>query len=171
MAPVVYTIEIDRPPEDVFAYATDLVRFGEWQKDVVRLELHRGGPLGLGSRFTTTRQLGGVEYKTTQEVTEFSPPSRFAAASISGPLRAIGTITIEPLDGGARSRFTSTLDFEGRGLGRLVPDGVRRMAAKRAPQSYQSLKELLERGAPTGGGTGATGTGTGTTGAANRNAG
>jgi hypothetical protein len=169
MPPVVTTIEIDRPPEDVFAYATDLVRFGEWQKDVVRLELHGGGPLGLGSRFTTTRQLGGVEYKTTQEVTEFSPPSRFAAASISGPLRAIGTITIEPLDGGARSRFTSALDFEGRGLGRLVPDGVRRMAAKRAPQSYQNLKELLERGAPATGGTGATGTGT--TGAANTNAG
>ena len=169
MPPVVSTIEIDRPPEDVFAYATDLVRFGEWQKDVVRLELHGGGPLGLGSRFTTTRQLGGVEYKTTQEVTEFSPPSRFAAASVGGPLRAIGTITIEPLDGGARSRFTSTLDFEGRGLGRLVPDGVRRMAAKRAPRSYQNLKELLERGAPTAGGTGATGTGT--TGAANTNAG
>jgi uncharacterized protein YndB with AHSA1/START domain len=169
MAPVVYTIEIDRPPEDVFAYATDLVRFGEWQNDVVRLERHGGGPLGLGSRFTTTRQLGGVEYKTTQEVTEFSPPSRFGAASISGPLRAIGTITIEPLAGGARSRFTSTLDFEGRGLGRLVPDGVRRMAAKRAPQSYQNLKELLERGTPTTGGRGAPGTGT--TGAANSNAG
>jgi hypothetical protein len=50
-----------------------------------------------------------------------------------------------------------------------VPDGVRRMAAKRAPQSYQNLKELLERGAPATGGTGATGTGT--TGAANSNAG
>src|SRR5215203_5137539 len=84
MAPVVSTIEIDRPPVDVFAYASDLVRFGEWQKDVVRLELHGAGPLGLGSRFTTTRQLGGVEYKTTQEVTEFSPPSRFAAASVGG---------------------------------------------------------------------------------------
>jgi uncharacterized protein YndB with AHSA1/START domain len=133
MAPVVSTIEIDRPPEDVFAYATDLVRFGEWQNDVVRVEFHGGGPLGVGSRFTTTRQLGGVKYKTTQEVTEFSPPSKFAAASVGGPLLAIGTITIEPLDGGARSRFTSTLDFEGRGLGRLVPDGVRRMAAKQAP--------------------------------------
>jgi hypothetical protein len=42
------------------------------------------------------------------------------------------------------------------------------MAAKRAPRSYQNLKELLERGAPAGG-TGATGTGT--TGAANRSAG
>jgi uncharacterized protein YndB with AHSA1/START domain len=170
MPPVVFTIDIARPPEDVFAYATDLVRFSEWQKDVVRMELHGDGPLGVGSRFTTTRQLGGVEYKTTQEVTEFSPPSRFAAASVGGPLRAIGTITIEPLDGGARSRFTSTLDFEGRGIGRLVPDGVRRMAAKRAPQSYQNLKELLERDAPhAAGGTGASGTET--TGAANSNAG
>src|SRR5215213_11361794 len=109
MAPVVSTIEIDRPPEDVFAYATDLVRFGEWQKDVVRVELHGGGPLGVGYRFTTTRQLGGVEYKTTQEVTEFSPPSRFAAASVGGPLRAIGTITTMPLDGGRSEEHTSEL--------------------------------------------------------------
>jgi hypothetical protein len=43
------------------------------------------------------------------------------------------------------------------------------MAAKRAPRSYQNLKELLERGTPAAGGTGASGTGT--TGAANTNAG
>jgi hypothetical protein len=43
------------------------------------------------------------------------------------------------------------------------------MAAKRAPRSYQNLKELLERDAPAAGGTGATGTGT--TGAANSNPG
>ena len=127
MPPVVSTIEIDRPPEDVAPTVRGAVRpvaAGRCAPGAPG-----GGPLGVGSRFTTTRQLGGVEYKTTQEVTEFSPPSRFAAASVGGPLRAIGTITIEPLDGGARSRFTSTLDFEGRGLGGLVPDGVRRMAA------------------------------------------
>ena len=148
MPPIVSSFEIARPPEDVFAYATDLVRFGEWQKDVVRMEPHGGGPLGVGTKFTTTRRIGRVEYKTTQEVTEFSPPSRFAAASVGGPLRAIGTITIEPLDGGARSRFTSTLDFEGHGVGKLLPlEVIRRMAVKGAPRSYRNLKERLERGA------------------------
>ena len=31
MSPIVSTIEIDRPPEEVFAYATDPTRFAEWQ--------------------------------------------------------------------------------------------------------------------------------------------
>ena len=120
MPPVVSTIEIDRPPEDVFAFATDLVRFGEWQKDVVRLELHGGGPLGVGSRFTTTRQLGGVEYKTTQEVTEFSPPSRFAAASV-GWTAAHGRGSRPPstLRGGGSAGWCPTASAAWRQSGRL----------------------------------------------------
>src|SRR5665647_915633 len=45
-----------------------------------------------------------------------------------------------------RSRITVVMDFEGHGIGKLlVPLIVRRQAAKRAPQSYQRLKEQLER--------------------------
>src|SRR2546429_214884 len=44
MSPIVSTIEIDRPPEEVFAYATDPTRFAEWQHDVVRAQLVDGGP-------------------------------------------------------------------------------------------------------------------------------
>jgi hypothetical protein len=35
MAPIVSTVEIARPPEEVFAYATNLSRFSEWQEGVV----------------------------------------------------------------------------------------------------------------------------------------
>jgi hypothetical protein len=34
MTPMVSTVEIDRPPEEVFAYVTDPSRFAEWQKNV-----------------------------------------------------------------------------------------------------------------------------------------
>jgi uncharacterized protein YndB with AHSA1/START domain len=157
MPPVVSTNEIDRPPADVFTYATDVSRFPEWQRDVARVELH--GPLGVGARFTTVRRIGPVEHRSSQEVTEFDSPRRFAARGIDGPLRADATITVEPLDGGTRSRATFTLDFHGEGLGKLLmPDAVRRMAARAAPRSYANLKELLEleleRGTRRGAGTG-----------------
>jgi hypothetical protein len=66
---------------------------------------------------------------------------------IDGPLRAGASITVEPLDGGRRSRVTFVLDFQGRGMGRLlVPDVVSRLARRQAPRSYRNLKQRLERG-------------------------
>jgi uncharacterized protein YndB with AHSA1/START domain len=146
MPPIVSHIEIARPPEEVYAYVTDPSRFPEWQHDVVRVRIHGGRPLGAGSRFTTTRRIGPVEQTMTQEITELSPPRSWAARGVDGPLRPSADVTVEPLEGGTRSRVTIALDFEGQGIGKLLPlDVIRRMAAKVAPQSYRNLKERLEQ--------------------------
>jgi uncharacterized protein YndB with AHSA1/START domain len=122
MAPIVSSIEIARPPEEVFSYATDPSRFAEWQHDVVSLRIEGGGAPGVGSPFTTTRRIGGVARTMTQEITENNPPKTWAARAIAGPIRAHADITIEPLNGGTRSRVTFALDFEGHGIGvPLVP--------------------------------------------------
>ena len=47
MAPIVSSIDIARPPEEVFAFATDPSRFAEWQRDVVRVRVE--GDLRPGS--------------------------------------------------------------------------------------------------------------------------
>jgi uncharacterized protein YndB with AHSA1/START domain len=147
MPPIVSNVEIARPPDEVFAYATDPSRFAEWQDDVVRVRIEGGHPPSVGSRFTTTRRIGRVEHRSTQEITELSPPRSWAAHGVDGPLRASASITVEPLDDGARSRVTFALDFQGRGMGKLlVPDVVRQLALKGAPRSYRNLKERLESG-------------------------
>jgi uncharacterized protein YndB with AHSA1/START domain len=146
MPPVVSSFEIARPPEEVYAYATDPSRFPEWQRDVVRVQMEGGGPPGVGSRFTTMRRIGRVEQATTQEITERRPPKRWAARGVDGPFRPNAEITIEPAGDGTRSLVTIALDFEGHGIGRLLPlEVIRRMTAKQAPRSYRNLKELLER--------------------------
>jgi uncharacterized protein YndB with AHSA1/START domain len=144
MAAIVSSIDIARPPDQVFSYATDPSRFTEWQDDVVGVRVDGGGPVGVGSRFTTTRRIGGVERTVTQEVTEASSPWRWSAHGVDGPIRPNVTLTVESLDDGARSRATFTLDFEGHGIGMPLVPMVRRMAAKEAPTSYQHLKERLE---------------------------
>jgi uncharacterized protein YndB with AHSA1/START domain len=146
MPPIVSHIEIARPPEEVYAYVTDPSRFPEWQHDVVGVRIQGGHPLSVGSRFTTTRRIGPVEQTLTQEVTELGPPRRWAARSVDGPLRASADVTVEPLEGGTRSRVTIALDFQGQGIGKLLPlEVIRRMATKTAPKSYQNLKQRLER--------------------------
>lgn len=146
MAPVVSTIEVDQPPEEVFAYATDPTRFAEWQDDVLRVRLEGERPPAVGSRFATTRRIGPVEHTSTQEITALDPPTTWAADGVDGPLMPSASITVEPLDGGQRSLVTFSLDFHGRGAGKLLmPDVIRRMAGKAAPKSYRNLKERLER--------------------------
>ena len=140
MAPLVHMIEIARPPQEVFAVATDPLRFAEWQPDVVRVQLPDP------SRIATTRRMTGGERTIVQEVTRNDPPNSWAARGVDGPIRPHATITVEPISGGAGSRVTFTLDFEGHGLGVPLVPLVRRQAEKAAPTSYANLKQLLERG-------------------------
>jgi uncharacterized protein YndB with AHSA1/START domain len=147
MPPIESSIDIACPPEEVFAYATDPARFAEWQRDVVRVRIQDDRPPGVGSRFITTRRVGGTERTMTQEVTERSAPTSWAARGVDGPIRPSATITVEPLGGGAGSRVTFALDFEGHGIGRALLPAVCRQTRRAAPVSYRNLKQRLERGA------------------------
>lgn len=145
MASIVSNIEIAGPQNEVFSYVTDPSRFPEWQQGVVTGYMEGAGTPGVGSRCTTTRRVGGAERAVTSEVTEISPPSRWAVHGVDGPIRAIVNVAVEPLDGSARSRVTIALDFEGHGIGKLlVPLVVHRQAAKEMPKNLQNLKERLE---------------------------
>ena len=148
MAPIVSTIEIARPPGEVFAYVVDPSRLAEWQDSVVSSQTEGGGPPAVGSKAVTTRQVGRGQRKMTMEMTKVEPPRSWAARGIDGPVRGIVDGTVEPLDDGTRSRVTIALDFEGHGLGKLlVPLVVRRQAQRELPRNVQNLKERLEGGA------------------------
>ncbi len=148
MAAIVESIEIARPPEDVFPYVTDSSRLAEWQESIVSTRLEGGGPPTVGSRVSVTRRIGRAERTMTVELTELNPPRSWAVRGIDGPIRGNVRGTIEPLDDGARSRVTIELDLEGHGIGKLlVPLVVRRQAQKELPKNQQNLKERLESGA------------------------
>jgi uncharacterized membrane protein len=139
MAPQTDTIEIDRPPQEVFAFAADPTHFPEWQRDVVRVDMLDE------EEFATVRRVVGAERATLQRITANEPPRYWAAEGVDGPIRPHATITVEPLDDGTRSRVTFTLDLEGVGMGAAIIPMVRRAAEKGAPLSHRRLKELLER--------------------------
>jgi len=148
MTPIVSTVEIARPPEEVFTYVTDPSRFAEWQKGVVSGGIEGGQGPAVGCRCVTTRKLGGAERTTAAEITEIDPSRRWAVHGVDGPVRADVSVSVDPVAGGASSRLTIALDFHGHGIGRvLVPLFVRRDAEKEVPISCGKLKQRLEGGA------------------------
>jgi uncharacterized membrane protein len=146
MAPITSSIEIARPPEDVFAYIDDLSRHGEWQTAIEQVTVETEGPTRVGSRARDRRRVPGGVREITYEITEHDPPRRASFRGVDGPVRPVGTVSVIPLDA-SRSRVMLELDFEGRGIGKLLLPLVRRDVAKHVPADQQRLKERLEAGA------------------------
>jgi uncharacterized membrane protein len=143
------SIEIDRSPDDVFAYLDDVERHGEWQDQIVAVERQSDGPLHVGSRVRETRRVPGGDRSMTYEVTEHNPPRQSTFRVLDGPVRAVGTISIEPVGvDGTRSKLTIAIDFMGHGLaGKVLLPVAKGQARKQIPKDQAKLKELLESGA------------------------
>jgi carbon monoxide dehydrogenase subunit G len=139
------SIDIDRPPDEVFDYVTDPSRFVEWQRGVVSGHMESDGPLTVGSRCVTSRKIGFSVRADTSEVTHIDSPRAWGVRGLGGPIRAVVDVTVDPLDDGQRSRVRIDLDFEGHGVGKvLVPVVVRPQAAREMPENLKKLKERLE---------------------------
>ncbi len=144
MPPITVSIEVDRPAEEVFAYATDPGRFSEWQKGVVSGEMRSAGAHQVGDRCVTTRRIGFADRPSTAKLVRFDPPHHWGVRGVDGPIRSVVDVTVEPRSD-TSAHLTIALDFEGNGIGRLlVPLVVRRQARREMPVNLAALKQLLE---------------------------
>jgi hypothetical protein len=142
MPPIIASTEVARPADEVFPRVIDPSTFTEWQQGVLRGSLDTP-TTRVGSKCTTLRRIGGREREVVTEITEYDPPRRWADRGISGPIRALVAVTVDPL--GDRSKVTIEVDFTGHGIGRLlVPLVVRRQAAAEMPENMRRLKQWLE---------------------------
>jgi len=145
---VANSIEIARRPEDVFAYVEQVDRHPEWQEKLVSSERKTEGPLRVGSRIEQVRRVPGGPREFSIEVTEHDPPRKIVWRALNGPVRPVGTVTVEPLADGSRSLFAVQIDMRGHGLlGKLVAPLASRDVARQLPKDHLRLKERLERGA------------------------
>jgi len=147
MTKIVESIEIARSPEDVFAYIDQLERHGEWQSQIVSSRRETDGPTRVGTRATDVRRVPVGKQSVTYEITEHEPPRKASFKGVNGPVRPVGTVTVEPA-GEGRSRLTLELDLQGHGLlGMVFAPLARSQSRKLVPQDQKRLKERLESGA------------------------
>ena len=140
------SIEIDRPQQEVFAYLDELDKHSEWQGDLISSKLETEGPIGVGTRASDTRKVPGGPREMTYEITEHDPPRKSSWRVLNGPVRAVGSVIVEPVSD-RRSRVTVEFDLEGHGIGVLFAPFARMQARKQVPTDQAKLKEILEHSA------------------------
>jgi uncharacterized protein YndB with AHSA1/START domain len=134
------TIEIARPPEEVFEYLTDLAKLPEWQRSAV--ESRADGALEQGALIRERRSFMGREIKTVVEVAAFEPPTRLTLRALEAPLPLSIDHVLEERDGRTSMRVTA----EGRpgGVLRFASQVVESKARQELKRDFQRFKELLE---------------------------
>jgi hypothetical protein len=144
MAATVGSIEISRRPEDVFTYMLDPMHYAEWDDSVVSARRKDSSPLTVGSKTTVLHRMGPWKVPTTEEVVELNPPRQFTNRGVSGPLAGVARCTVEPLNGGRRSRLTIALEIEARGIGKLLLPLALPRARRTLPKQLKKLQEILD---------------------------
>ena len=126
-------IEIDRPQAVVFAYLDELDRHTEWQGDLISSRLETEGPVRVGTRASDTRRVPGDPASSLMR----SPNTTHHRSSwrvLDGPVRAVGSVIVEPVGDGARARVTVDFNLGGHGIGVLIAPFARMQARKQVPK-------------------------------------
>ncbi len=142
------SVVIDRPIEEVFAFATEPENEPLWQSTSLETEQTSGGPVGVGTTFRNTSKFLGRRIDSTYEVTENEPPRRQCVRVTSGPIPGSGCYLFEPAEGG--TRFTQRFEAEIGGFFRLAEPLVGRAIRRQMDVDMATLKDLLEAGGTEG---------------------
>ena len=128
-------VDIDRTPEDVYAYLTDVSNLPKWQSGVHAARRE-------GAQIHESRHMLGRELNTTLEIEEEEPPHVFALRAVNSPVPFSVRHELEPSGGGTRLTVT------GEGDAGLLPGFAAGIMARRAEKQFRKdferLKRLLE---------------------------
>jgi carbon monoxide dehydrogenase subunit G len=140
MLRVELTIEISRPPEEVFAYLTDTEKLTRWQKSLIEARADR--PFATGTRIVEKRSLFGREAESELEVTVFEPERRLTLKTLGGPVELEIDHELEANSDGTKLHVTAQGKL--KGMLKLAAPAVESGARQELKRDFERLKALLE---------------------------
>ena len=144
MARIEHTVEINRPPAEVFTYLVDPDKVPSWQASIVELRKDDAAPTTVGSTLSEVRTVMGRRIESRLEVTAYEQDRRFDLRTKAGPVPFEVRHTLTPA--GAGTRLDIVGETEGGGvLGGMAGGLFVRQAKTQLQGDFARLKEMLER--------------------------
>ena len=137
-----FTVVVNRPVEEVFAYLTNPENLPEWQTMVLEARQDSPGAMTKGTKLTDVRKFLGRRFETTVEVTAFEPSKRADFKAVSGPIPFEISHTLEPVDGATSIKVVAQGE-PGRFF-KLAEPLVGTQAERQFRNDYATLKDFLE---------------------------
>jgi uncharacterized protein YndB with AHSA1/START domain len=137
VASFAHSVEIPRPPADVFPWLLEEDKVPRWTGHLTRYERIDGGALGTGSRVRQVLDVSGRTIDVELEVTGYEPPSGAQTRFSTNGIEVVSSYALEAA--GAGTRLTQTIEAKPSGLtARLLVPVVQ-------PRLEEKLTEDLER--------------------------
>lgn len=133
---------INRPIEEVFAFASNYENNSQWISGVIEVKKTSEGPIGVGTTYSPVLTFLGRRIESETELTEYEPNRSFAEKSTSGPFPIENRTTFERVEGGTRVTFTTVA--EPGGFFKLAEPLLVRMVKRQFEANFATLKELME---------------------------
>ena len=138
-----HSVEIERPPEEVFSFVADPRNDERWTPAVEETRKTSDGPLGAGTTFESVFRLLGRRFEATFEIAEYEPNRKVVLGSAtSGPLQLTGTRSVEAVPGG--TQFTIRVEGRSGGFFGVAEPVFARLAERPLKVALANLKNLLE---------------------------
>ena len=106
-------IEVPRPIDEVFAYASNFSNAAQWDPGVVASRKISQGPVGVGTEFALRVRFGPRSIPMTYVVREYEPPKRVVLEGKGDSIRALDDIGFASTPGGTRITYTADISMLG----------------------------------------------------------
>ena len=137
MASFSHSVEVPRPPADVFPWLLEEDKVPRWTGHLERYERLDGGPLGSGSKVRQVLEVSGRRIDVTLEITGYQPPSGAQTRFSTNGIHVVNSYALEAV--GAGTRLTQSVEAKPSGL------SARMLVPIIQPRLEQKLIEDLER--------------------------
>ncbi len=124
MINIEHSLVVNRPVEEVFAYATDVSKVPEWQTSA--LEARVDGSMQAGATGAIVRKFLGRRMESTVRFNEYEPPRKL----------------YEPE--GEGTRINVVMEGEPGGFFKLAEPLVERAIRREMEANFATLKDILE---------------------------
>jgi uncharacterized protein YndB with AHSA1/START domain len=142
------SVEILRPPEEVFDYVADQTHEPSYNPQMARCEQVTPGPITVGTRFRSLMRSRVAEVPMESEVLELDRPHRVRTRTTMDSAVVDGSLTFAPA--GAGTRMSWDWDLRPRGTVRLLGPLVAVVGRRQEARIWAGLKRHLEAvGGPT----------------------
>lgn len=140
-----FTVAIDRPVEEVFAFVTDLPRTPEWRTTVRQADaIQWQGTSAVGARFRAATRVAGRRWNWVLEVIAWDPPRRFAYVVVEGSVPMEVEYCCEASGEGCRFTMVASVNgFEGA-FGQIVVPMIAWSMRREVQTHVGNLKRILE---------------------------
>ncbi|MGB9357782.1 MAG: SRPBCC family protein [Acidimicrobiia bacterium] len=135
------TIHIERPPEVVFDYVSDLAHTPEWNGAIAETVKTSPGPIAEGSTYRQTRRIPRQATENL-EISHFEAPRRLEVEGILARQPARLNYEFAPHEGG--TRLTNRVELQPQGPVRLLAPTLAGRVEAAAAENLATLKRHLE---------------------------